>query len=65
MPKFKIIFDGEEQDEVYDSYKEAEYEAREMVSNYRLGGEILWMSNPGDYPYDPDEEIEYEIIEID
>jgi hypothetical protein len=23
------------------------------------------MSNPGDYPYDPDDEPDYEIIEVD
>ena len=23
------------------------------------------MSNPGDYPYDPDEEVDFEIVEVD
>lgn len=41
-----------------------------MIDEYLLrykgtGGEILEMSNPGDYPYDPSDEPDYEIIETD
>ena len=36
-----------------------------LVSCYHTGGEILELSNPGDYPYDPDDEPEYEIVETD
>lgn len=64
MEKYKIIFEGEEDDEVFDTYEEADNYAQYMVSCYHLGGEILEMSNPGDYPYDPEDEPEYEIIEI-
>ena len=35
-----------------------------LVSCYHTGGEILEMRNPGDYPYDPDDEPEYEIVEV-
>lgn len=65
MKKYKIIFECEEEDEVFDSYDEAEEYALYLVSCYHTGGEILEMSNPGDYPYDPDDEPEYEIFEID
>lgn len=64
MAKYRIIFDGEEEDEVYDSYEEAEDSAMEMLSNYHLGGEILELSNPGDYPYNPDDEPDIVITEI-
>jgi len=35
-----------------------------LVSCYDLGGEILNMSNPGDYPLS-EEQADYEIIEVD
>ena len=67
MAKYKIVFDGVEEDEIYETEEEAEYYALEMCSNDRLGAEILHMSNPGDYYYDEDEyeSPDYEIIEID
>jgi len=67
MKKYKIEFDGELQDEVFDSYEAAEEYALYLVSCTRTGAEILNMSNPGDYPYDEDsfEDPEYEIIEED
>ena len=63
MSIFKIIFNGEEQDEVFDSYDEAEDAARDMVGEWHEGGEILELSNPGDYPYDPYDSPDYEIVE--
>ena len=67
MVKYKIILDDEEQDDVFDSYDEAEQYALYLRSGSRLGAEILHMSNPGDYDYDEEEfiEPEYEIIEIE
>ena len=37
-----------------------------IVSECRTGAEVLNMSNPGDYPYDEDDDfdIEYDIVEI-
>lgn len=64
----KLLFeDGEEivSDYVFDSYQEAFDDACEMLSDYSCGGEVLEMSNPGDYPYDEEEDVEYEIMEID
>lgn len=67
MSKFKIIFDGEECDEIFDTEEEAEDHALYLSSCSREGAEILHMSNPGDYDYDEDtyEDPEYEIIEIE
>lgn len=47
---YKVCFDGEVEDEEYDSYSDAVFAADELSSSYHLGGEILEMSNPGDYP---------------
>lgn len=65
MANYKIVFEGDEQDEVFSTYEEAEEYALYLVSCYHTGGETLEMSNPGDYPYDPSDEPEYEIIETD
>ncbi len=63
MAKYKIIFNGEEQDEVFSTYDEAEDYAHDQVGAYHEGGETLEWSNPGDYPYAPDEEPDSEIVE--
>lgn len=65
MSKYKVIFEGEEEDEIFNSYEDAEEHALYLCSCSKQGAEILHMSNPGDYDYDEDEEYEYEIIEID
>ncbi|RXZ72958.1 hypothetical protein [Agromyces albus] len=64
---FKVEWeDGDEDDEVFDTYEEAEAHALEGVSNYHAGGEVLHLSNPGDYPEDDDDDDpEYEIVEVD
>lgn len=64
MAEYKIIINGDEQDEVFDTYEDADdYAQRELIPCYHEGGETLEMSNPGDYPYDPEDEPEYEIVE--
>ena len=67
MEKYKIIFDGEEQDETFNTEEDAEEYALYLQSCCREGAEILHMSNPGDYVYDEDDfdYPDYEIIEID
>lgn len=65
MSKFRIIFDGYPEDELYDTYEEAEEEALYMCSCAKTGAEILNLSNPGDYDYDENDEYEYEIEEVD
>ena len=67
MAKYKIIFDDEEQDEVFDTEDAAEEYALYLRSCTKEGAEILHLSNPGDYDYDEEdfESPEYEIVEID
>lgn len=64
MAKYKVLFNDELEDEVFDTQEEAEEHALYLVSCTQLGAEILHMSNPGDYDED-DYEADYEIIEID
>lgn len=49
-------------DETFDTYDEAADTAAYYCSCYKQGGEILNMSNPGDYPLE-EGECDYEIIE--
>lgn len=67
MGRYKIIFDGEEQDEIWETEEIAEEYALYLCSCKRDGAEILHMSNPGDYDYDEDdyEDPDYEIIDLD
>ena len=70
MSKFRVVInfsdgDTEELDDLFDSYEDAEQEALEYISNWHAGGEVLELSNPGDYPYEPDNEPDYDIFEED
>jgi len=70
MSKFRVVInflngDTEELDDLFDSYEDAEQEALEYISNWHAGGEVLELSNPGDYPYEPDNEPNYDIFEED
>ncbi|MGL4243230.1 MAG: hypothetical protein ACRCTI_19120, partial [Beijerinckiaceae bacterium] len=52
-------------DEDFDTIEEAEAHVLVQISNYHTGGEVLHLSNPGDYPEDDeDEHPEYEITEV-
>lgn len=64
MSKYKVIFNDEEQDEIFNSESAAEDYALYLVSCTKEGAEILHMSNPGDYDED-DYETDYEIVEVD
>ena len=64
MPKYKVIFNDEEQDEVFNSESAAEDYALYLASCTQLGAEELHLSNPGDYDED-DYDDDYEIVEID
>lgn len=69
MTKFKVkVFypDGSSDidDFEFDTYIEAQDHFSEIENNYRTGGEVLHMSNPGDYPEEYDE-LSFEVIEID
>lgn len=67
MSKYKVIFDGEEENEIFDTIGEAEEYALQLCSDCETGAEVLYLSNPGDYPYDEStyESPEYEIVEVD
>ena len=64
MSKYKVIFNDEEMDAVFDTEEEAEEYALYLCSCAREGAEILHMSNPGDYDED-DYETDYEIVEVE
>ncbi len=66
MEKYKIIMNGEELDEVFDTEEEAEEHALYLCGCAQTGAETLHWSNPGDYDYDEEtfEMPEYEIIEV-
>jgi hypothetical protein len=70
MPKYKVVLkysDGssDEQDEIFTTEAEAEEYGLVCRSEYRVGGEVLNLSNPGDYPLDEEDNVDFEIIEID
>ena len=64
MSKYKVLFNDEEMDEVFDTEDDAEEYALYLCSCAREGAEILHMSNPGDYDED-DYDADYEIVEED
>lgn len=64
MTKYKVIFNGEEEDDIFESEEAAEKYAQYLCSCTHLGAEILHLSNPGDYDEDDYEDLDYEIIEV-
>lgn len=64
MSKYRVLFNDEYDDEIFDTEEDAEEHALYLSSCAKLGAEILHMSNPGDYNED-DYEIDYEIEEIE
>ena len=69
MTKYKLFWveDGEEDDEVFDTFEEADEMGRYYAACAEESAETLHLSNPGDYEYDPDEyeQPEFEVIEVD
>jgi hypothetical protein len=67
---FKVVVtypDGEsdEQDETFETEAEAEEYGWQCVSEWGQGGEVLHLSNPGDYPlYDGPDLSDVEVIEV-
>lgn len=64
MSKYKVWFNDEEMDAVFDTEEEAEEYALYLVSCTIDSAETLHMSNPGDYDED-DYETDYEIVEVE
>lgn len=65
MSKFKIIFDGYEEPEEYDTYDEALEAADVMASDFQTGAADLYNMNHGDYIEEADGDGSYVIIEVD
>ena len=68
MFKLKISDDSFEdyEKEVFETREEAQDCMDTIMSECRAGAEVLNLSNPGDYPYDEDDDfdIDYEMVEI-
>lgn len=68
MTKYKILWveDDREEDELFDSFAAADEMALYYQACSSQGAEDLYLSNPGDYPYDEDgyEPPEYKIVEV-
>ena len=67
--KFKVVIkypDGtsEDEDELFDSAEAANEAGLYAVSCYSRGGEVLNMSNPGDYPLD-NKTADYDVVEVE
>lgn len=67
MSIWRVKIDGDLQDEVFDNEEDARDYALDLLSCIQTGAETLFMSNPGDYPYDEDsyEDPDYEVYEED
>ena len=71
MKKYKVVmlYQGgrirEEDDELFDTELEADDAGLYYCTYYQDGGEILNLSNPGDYPFGEDEELDFEVIEVE
>jgi hypothetical protein len=69
MYKVVMIYpDGttDEDDEVFVTEGEARAYGLELCHAYIVGGEVLHLSNAGDYPLrDDDEEVAFNVIEVD
>ena len=69
MAKYRVILHTDTEDQIEDELFETEDEATEYglycCSCYRQGAEILNMSNPGDYPLDEDDEMTFDVEEVD
>lgn len=65
---YKVVMhypDGtsEDDDEEFETESEATEHGLYLCSCYTVGGEVLHLSNPGDYPL-KDEQADFEVIEI-
>lgn len=66
---FKVVMqytDGtsEEEDELFETEADAQAYGLEQCNNYIVGGEVLHLSNPGDYPLN-DDEVDFEVVEVE
>ncbi len=61
---FKLTIDDLDIEEIFDTEEEAEDYVSVVMSDMSAGAEILHLSNPGDYPYEEPDDLDYEIEEI-
>lgn len=64
MAKYKVIMDDYDDDNVFDTKREAEEHAMYLCSCAKDGAETLHMSNPWDYDAHAWDDIDYEIVKI-
>ncbi|MBR4868258.1 MAG: hypothetical protein IKU10_03795 [Clostridia bacterium] len=67
MSKYRVLFDGELEDEIFNTEEDAEEYGLYLQSCASEGAEIFHMSNPGDYDYNEDtfEAPDYEVVKVD
>lgn len=70
MSKFKVIMcysngEREEDDEIFETKTGADEHGLYLCSCYHQGAEDLNLSNPGDYPLDDEDDVDFEIVEVD
>lgn len=67
MAKYRVLFEGEFEGEIFDTEEDAKYYANYLKSCARDGAETLHWSNPGDYDYDEDtyEAPDITVVEVD
>lgn len=51
-------------DEIFTSRKDAEEHGLYLCGCYHVGCETLNLSNPGDYPLDEDDDVDFEVIKL-
>ncbi len=54
-----------DEEEVFDNVKDAEEYGLYLVGCSQTGAEVMYMSNPGDYPIDEYDEPDFEVVEVD
>lgn len=66
MPKYWLQIDGviDEDEGPFDTKKDAEDAVMEWENAWHTGAETLEMSNPGDWPYNPDDSPTIEVVEV-
>lgn len=69
MSLFKVLLhyangESEEDDEVFTTEQEAEDHGSYLLACCSEGAETLHLSNPGDYPNEDSDDVDFEVIEI-
>jgi hypothetical protein len=68
MYKVVMIYpDGttEEDDDVFETEEAARAYGEDQCNNFATGGEVLHLSNPGDHPLSEDDDVDFNVIEVE